>query len=84
MDSSARKRKEIELRIESLEDALDKAREYLKNGSHSNWKGFRPLFTPKVRGGEEIPPHKDWVKNVFIPNQEKALRKAENILDCLE
>lgn len=23
------------------------------------------------------PPHKDWIKNVFIPNREKAIRKAE-------
>jgi hypothetical protein len=78
------KKKAILERIKSLEDALSKAQEYLETGAHSDWNGFRPLFTPKIRDGRQIPPHRDWVKNVFIPSREKAIRKAEKILDQLE
>ena len=78
------KKKAVLDRINSLEDALTKAREYLETGAHSDWNGFRPLFAPKIRDGREMPPHKDWVKNVFIPRREKAIRNAEKILDRLE
>lgn len=78
------KKKAVLDRIKSLEDALTKAREYLETGAHSDWNGFRPLFAPKIRDGRAMPPHKDWVKNVFIPRREKAIRKAEKILDRLE
>ena len=78
------KRKAILDRIESLELAISKAREYLESGKHSNWRGFRPLFVSKFKNGKELPPHKDWVKNVFLPRNEKALRRAEKIVERLD
>jgi hypothetical protein len=62
--------------------AIDRAREYLQSGKH-DWKGFRPLFVPKLKNGNELPPHKDWVKNVFLPSKERALSRAEKILERL-
>lgn len=41
------KRKAILDRIESLEDAIARAREYLECGKHADWRGFRPLFVRK-------------------------------------
>ena len=78
------KKKAILERIKSLEDALTKAQEYLETGAHADWRGFRALFTQKIKDGREVSPHRDWVKNVFIPNREKAIRKAEQILDQFE
>ncbi len=78
------KKKAVLERIGSLGGDLAKAQEYLKTGAHADWNGFRPLFTPKFRDGKALPPHKDWVKNVFIPNRERALLKAEKALDRLE
>lgn len=75
------KKKAILNRIKSLEDDIIMAREYLENGSHANWHGFKPLFNVKVKNGKVLPPHKDWVKNVFLPRREKALRNAEKLLD---
>lgn len=77
------KKKAILDRIKTLEDAIVKGREYLESGEHANWHGFRPLFTPKVREGKELPPHKDWVKNVFLPGYERALIKAQKTLEKL-
>ena len=71
-------------RIERIEEAITKGREYLENGTHANWRGFRPLFTAKVRNGNAMPPHRDWVKNVFLPRKERALRYAEKVLRTLE
>ena len=76
-----RKKKAILERIKSHEDALTKAHEYLETGAHSDWHGFRALFAPKIRDGKNVPPHRDWVKNVFIPRCEKTIRKAEKTLD---
>jgi hypothetical protein len=79
------KRKAILDRIESLEQAIAKAKEYLESGKHADWSGFRPLFVRKFRKGEgELPPHKDWVKNVFLPRNEKALRRAERLVEQFE
>ena len=78
-----RKKKAVLERIESLEEALKKAHEYLDTGAHANWNGFRPFFAPKIRDGREVPPHRDWVKNVFVPRKERALRKAEDALERL-
>jgi uncharacterized protein YqcC (DUF446 family) len=75
------KRKAVLERIESLEQAISKAREYLESGRHAHWIGFRPLFVSKLKDGREMPPHKDWVKNVFLPRMEKALRRAEKIVE---
>ncbi len=68
-------------RIESLEKAISRAREYLESGKHAHWNGFRPLFVSKLKDGKELPPHKDWVKNVFLPRSERALRRAEKIVE---
>jgi hypothetical protein len=78
------KKKAVLGRIESLEDAIGKAREYLEDGKHAHWPGFRPLFARKLKDGKELPPHKDWVKNVFLPRMEKALSQAEKSLERLD
>ncbi len=70
-------------RIKHIEDAISKAREYLETGAHAHWHGFRPLFVDKVKDGEVLPPHKDWVKNVFLPSREKALRENQRLLERL-
>jgi hypothetical protein len=67
-------------RIESLEEAIRKGMEYLESGEHANWRRFRPLFDRKLKDGKELPPHKDWVKNVFLPRMEKALGQTEKLL----
>ncbi len=77
------KKKAILDRIKHLEEAIAKGHEYLESEKHAHWSGFRPLFVNKVRDGKVLPPHKDWVKNVFIPKKEKALRKAEKIVERL-
>jgi hypothetical protein len=77
------KEKAILDRIKHLDDAIAKGREYLESGSHAHWHGFRPLFDVKVKGGKVLPPHKDWVKNVFLPRQERALRNAQKTLEKL-
>ena len=77
----ARKKREIAERVRRLEEDIVKAREYLETGAHSDWHKFQPLFKRKVEDGKALPPHKDWVRNVFLPNLEKALNEAENLLD---
>ena len=77
------KQKTVRDRIRHLEDAIAKAHEYLESGKHADWHGFRPLFVDKVKDGKVLPPHKDWVKNVFIPRNEKALDKAHRTLEKL-
>jgi hypothetical protein len=78
------KRKAVLERIDSLEEAVAKAREFLESGQHANWSGFRPLFARKFKDGKELPPHRDWVKNVFLPRKEKALRRAEKLIEQFE
>lgn len=78
------KRKALLERIKSIEQDICKAREYLESGKHANWSGFRPLFHGKFKDGEELPPHKDWVKNVFLPRKEKALKRAEKLVELFE
>ncbi|QOV91267.1 hypothetical protein [Humisphaera borealis] len=74
------KRKAVNERIGSLERAIRIAREYLESGMHAAWLGFRPLFGR----GANLPPHKDWVKNVFLRRREKALAEAEKLLQRLD
>ncbi|MCE9547862.1 MAG: hypothetical protein K8T25_20515 [Planctomycetia bacterium] len=74
------KKKAVLERIKNLEKAITMGREYLESGKHANWHGFRPLFTAKVRDGKALPPHKDWVKNVFLPSRESALKQAQKTL----
>ncbi|WP_165221738.1 DUF1839 family protein [Aquisphaera insulae] len=68
-------------RINTLEEAITRGREYLESGAHADWHGFRPVFVPKTRDGKPVPPHRDWVRNVFLPAREKALRDAERLLE---
>ncbi len=77
------KRKAVLDRIKRLEEAITKAQEYLESGKHADWHGFRPLFNVKVRGGKILPPHKDWVKNVFLPRRERALKHSQKVLEKL-
>ena len=77
------KKRAILEQIKHLVDAIAKGEEYLENGNHANWTGFRPFFSPKVRDGKELPPHKDWIRNVFLPRQEKELRRVRKLLEKL-
>ena len=83
MPSPRSNKKAVLDRIERLEEAIAKANEYLKSGQHAHWHGFRPFFTPKVQDGKERPPHRDWVKNVFLPRMEQALNLSERSLEKL-
>jgi hypothetical protein len=76
-----RKKKPIIERIKDLEDAIRKSNDYLESGKYADWRGFRPLFAHKIKDGQKLPPHRDWVKNVFLPGIEKALRRAEKLLE---
>jgi hypothetical protein len=71
-------------RIKRIEEAIVKAHEYLATGAHADWHGFRPFFSRKVKYGKTLPPHKDWVRNVFLPSKEKALSNAEKTLEKLD
>jgi hypothetical protein len=71
-------------RIKRLEDEIAKAREYLETGAHAEWHGFRASFAVKVKDGTALPPHPDWVRNVFIPRRERALQQADKALERLE
>jgi hypothetical protein len=77
-------KKAIIERIKGIEDAISKGREYLESGAHADWRGFRPLFGAKTRDGMAMPPHRDWVRNVFLPRKERSLRYAEEVLRTLE
>jgi hypothetical protein len=77
------KKKAILDQIKHVEDAIAKGREYLESEKNADWHGFRPLFVDKERHDKILPPHKDWVKNVFLPRRERALRKAQKILEKL-
>jgi hypothetical protein len=70
-------------RIKNLEEAIAKGQAYRESGAHPGWCGFRAYFATKIRDGKVLPPHKDWVKNVFLPNRERALGKAEKLLERL-
>ena len=78
------KKKAILDRIKHIEDAIAKGREYLESGKHAHWHGFQPMFVEKVRDGKILPPHKEWIKNVFLPRNERALAKAQKTLDKLK
>ena len=79
METTNAKRKDVLERIASFEQAIRRAKEYLESGKHADWHGFRPLFGRKAHW----PPHKDWVKNVFLRRREKALARAEKALERL-
>ncbi len=77
------KRKAVSERIEKFEQKIAKAKEYLESGKHAKFSDFQPLFTRKLKDGKELPPHKDWVKNFYLPCMERALRSAEKALERL-
>ena len=77
------KRKAVLERIKHLEQDIVRAREYLESGKHAHWAGFRPMFVAKLKDGKELPPHRDWVKNVFLPRAERSLKRAEKVLERL-
>ena len=78
------KRKAVIERIKHREQSIVRAKEYLESGKHADWVGFRPLFATKLRDGRELPPHRDWVKNVFLRNEEKLLKRDQRILERLD
>jgi len=84
MNSDELKKKDILERIQKLEESILKANEYLETGANAHWHGFRPIFKTKIKNGKELPPHKDWIENVFLPNKVKALNEAEKVLERFE
>ncbi|HEX4124979.1 MAG TPA: hypothetical protein VHY37_09670 [Tepidisphaeraceae bacterium] len=78
------KKKAVLERIKYFEEAIAKANAYLERGEYADCRGFRPLLKPKLRNGKELPPHRDWVKNWFLPNKRKALRRNEKIFGRLD
>lgn len=76
-------RMDVLQRIKQFEEAIAKARAYLETGKHADWQGFRPWFARKFRDRNELPPHKDWVRNVYLPRLERAMKRAEKVLDRL-
>jgi hypothetical protein len=77
------KKKAILARIETIESDISRGHEYLESGAHADWHGFRAIFVSKRRNEKDLPPHKDWVKNVFLPGRERALSNAERLLERL-
>ena len=77
------KERAVHDRIKHLEEAIAKGREYIEFDKHSEWHGFRPLFSSKKKDDEIVPPHKDWVKNVFLPSKERALRISLKALETI-
>ena len=75
------KKKAVLGRIRSLEYELTIAQEYLEAGAHADWHRFCALFRQKLKDGWLAPPHRDWVKNYFIPSRERSIREAEKLLD---
>jgi hypothetical protein len=78
---TTQKKKAVLARIAHIEEAIGKCNEYLETGAHANWNKFRPWFVAKVRDGKELPPHKGWVKNVYLKRLHRALRYAEKVLE---
>lgn len=70
------KEKDILDRIQRLEEAIAKAREYIDSGKNAHWHGFRPLRSGKMKDGKTQLPHRDWVRSVFLPQRQKALNQA--------
>jgi hypothetical protein len=77
------KQKAMLERIRRLEDEIAKGREYRETGAHAQWQGFRALFAVKAKDGIALPPHPDWVRKVFLPLRERALKEAENAMERL-
>jgi len=82
--SAAYKKKAVLERIREIDGEISRGVEYLETGAHAHWHGFHPFFTRKIRNSQEAPPHRDWVKNVFIPSRQIALKRSEDVLERLE
>jgi hypothetical protein len=83
MSFDPRKKAVLE-RIKRYEEAVSRAKEYLETGEHAHWEKFKPWLVKKYRDDKELPPHRDWIKNVFLPNYERNLRRAEKLLEGLD
>ena len=73
----------IEARIRGHEAAIELANAYLETGEHTDFAGFRPLFVDKFKDGKPCPPHKDWVKNVYIRDCKRRIARDEKALKRL-
>ena len=63
------------------EDQLKLAHRYLGTDEGSDLRIFRPLFDNKRdASGDALPPHKDWVKHLFIRRREKAIVRLHKLL----
>lgn len=82
--ATAFKKKDVLERIREIEGEISKGVEYLETGAHANWHGFHSMFTRKIRDGRNLPPHRDWVKNVFLRRRERLLKQAERALERVE
>lgn len=72
-------------KIRWCEEQLDLAYRYLETDEGSDLRIFRPLFSNKLNvSGNVLPPHKDWVKNVFIRRRENAILRLQKLLRRLE
>lgn len=68
-------------KIRWCEHQLKLAYRYLDTDQGSDLHIFRPLFDKKLdASGKALPPHKDWVKNVFIRRREKAIVRLHQLL----
>ena len=68
--AAAANRIEVLQRIKRSEKAIAEGSEYLETGKHATRHGFRQWFVRRSRDGKELPPHKDWVHNVYFPRLE--------------
>jgi hypothetical protein len=84
MDAKRDKRRMILDRIASFEAQILRSREYLESGAHAEWTGLQPLITLKRRNGKQLPPHRDWVENFFLPMTEKRLHTWQKRLERLD
>ncbi|MDT0594419.1 hypothetical protein [Glaciecola petra] len=82
--SNQYKIKEIERRLEKLQNYLLIAKGYLNDGSNAEWHGFRAFYSPREKNGKIEPPNKDWITNVFIPSKLKQIAKSEDQIESLE
>ena len=77
------KQRDVTERIKKLQLDLEKAREYLVDGSNAGWQGFRPLFRAKLRNDKNCPPIETGSKMCLFQVASGRLEKAENSLDRL-
>jgi len=69
--------------IDNINRDIRRAEEYLSGSALTTMRGLRPLSVRKRSGGKDLPPHKDWVRNVYLRGRKKALIYAEKLLERL-